>query len=667
MSGFLPLRNSLFIIWVSLCSISVVAQDTHVVDSIKNTYAQAENDSLKVNVYHQIGKYYRFTNADSARHYFNKAIEEAKKGSYQRGMVAGYSNIGITYGREGNYPEAIINFEKALKSAKVLGIADLEFSQYQNLGIVYKRLSDYSKAYEYHLKSLALADSINSTEKIISAQYNIAVIHDLMQEHDLALQKFHDILRLHNKNDDNNILSSVYSGIGIVSARKEQYDSALYYYGKSLELLKKANDLEGVANMLANIGNAYRYKAQPDQAIEILNQSLAMTQQSNFKQIEANVYYNLAKAYIDKGEPNKALKYAMQDLETAESTNSLRLIKEAHDVLSEVYYSLKNLEKSMEHNKLFNVYKDSIFNEDKAREFKSNQVKFEVYKKDQELANQQLELAYLNQKHELDQKLRYTLIAASILLLISLFMVYQKYRNRSRHNRELTTKNELILEQKKQIEVMNTNLEKRMLRAQMNPHFIFNCLSSIQHFVTSNDRKSALRYLTKFSNLLRTVLETSESINVTLEEEIRLIKIYLELEALRFNESFNYDIEVDPRLDVHNEEVPLLLIQPYIENSILHGLLPSKKATKQIKVCFGRTTEALQITVEDNGIGREASGHIKNSSPYKKHSLGMSVTKKRLEMLHEDRKKRPTVEIIDICEDDHTTPAGTRVTLKIPD
>ena len=255
-------------------------------------------------------------------------------------------------------------------------------------------------------------------------------------------------------------------------------------------------------------------------------------------------------------------------------------------------------------------------------------MQFEVYKKDSELAEQRLELELLNTRVNLEMKLRWAFAALLLLLLILLFLIYKRYATKNRINAILTTKNELISNQKDKIEDMNLQLEKRMLRAQMNPHFIFNSLNSIQHLITNNDKASALKYLTKFSNLIRQVLESSISLNVVLAEEIKLLTIYIELEALRFDQEFHYSISIDEELDVYLHEVPVLLVQPYIENAIIHGLMP-KTGDRELKVDFNEIENYIQCIITDNGIGRKAAIELKSKKNINP-SRGMSVTKQRL-------------------------------------
>ncbi len=212
-------------------------------------------------------------------------------------------------------------------------------------------------------------------------------------------------------------------------------------------------------------------------------------------------------------------------------------------------------------------------------------------------------------------------------------------------------------------EVVQTKMSA--LRAQMNPHFIFNSLSSIQSFIVTNDRPRALKYLAKFSSLLREVLDSSIDINVILEKEIRLLQLYLDLETLRFDGGFCHKIEVDPVLDIYNLEVPLLLIQPYVENAVIHGLAQKNSGQKELKMTFQDDKDFICCTIIDTGIGRKAANELKQKKGIYRPSRGMSVTAQRLSLLTSGEYMGTLVDVEDLYGTDGE-PTGTRVTIKIP-
>ncbi|SHI76489.1 sensor histidine kinase [Aquimarina spongiae] len=207
--------------------------------------------------------------------------------------------------------------------------------------------------------------------------------------------------------------------------------------------------------------------------------------------------------------------------------------------------------------------------------------------------------------------------------------------------------------------------EIHSLRAQMNPHFIFNSLNSIQGFILKDKKKESIKYLTSFSTLLRKILDTSENGVISLEQEIELLKRYLELESLRFDGSFKYDFDVDPGLDIYNIEIPILLVQPYIENAIIHGLAPKKEGDKTMKISFIDADEFITCSIKDSGIGREASYKLQQTKSIYRKSKGMSLTQKRLELISKHKDKMNTYVHVDDLYTQDGKANGTKVTIKI--
>lgn len=199
------------------------------------------------------------------------------------------------------------------------------------------------------------------------------------------------------------------------------------------------------------------------------------------------------------------------------------------------------------------------------------------------------------------------------------------------------------------------------LRSVMNPHFIFNSLNSIQYFITRNDRRNAINYLSYFSKLIRGILNSSVSQTTALSEELNLLRYYTELELVRFEEKFHVVFDIQADLDIDNIQIPSLLVQPYVENSILHGLYNRTQGGNLIIRCYEEANDILVFEVDDDGIGREAAQSIREKSFGSHKSVGMMVTKERLEMIN--KIDTVAVEIIDKEEKGQAT--GTKVVIKI--
>lgn len=245
----------------------------------------------------------------------------------------------------------------------------------------------------------------------------------------------------------------------------------------------------------------------------------------------------------------------------------------------------------------------------------------------------------------------YLLTGATILLVVLFFIMF--------YQRKIKTEKEDKEETKKRI--MQSELQA--LRAQMNPHFTFNTLSSIQNFINSKNSEEAVSYLSKFAKLMRSIMDNSKKPQILLKDELSALELYMQLEQLRLENKFDYKIIIEENVDINYEEIPPMLLQPYVENAIWHGIT-HKEGKGNITISINKNKHLLQCTINDNGIGRVASEKI-NSKKSKHKSHGMSITKERLEILNAMHKSPLSVEIADILNEKKEI-AGTSVKIFIP-
>lgn len=241
-----------------------------------------------------------------------------------------------------------------------------------------------------------------------------------------------------------------------------------------------------------------------------------------------------------------------------------------------------------------------------------------------------------------------------ILVLIILVWRVTNYRLRAIQKRA---------KEKSDTEKRIVELRLSALRAQMNPHFIFNAINSIQHFVLQNDSEQAYNYLAKFSRLIRLVLEQSQSETISLDQELKMLNLYIELEQLRFERPFTYEIKVDPKLIDENIRIPGMLVQPFVENAIWHGLLPKKSGDAWIQISFLKKEKNAEIIIEDNGVGRKIAAQ-KVQVDSKHHSYGLQITEERLHLSENKNSGEPVIQIFDLKDPDGN-PSGTKVEIHL--
>ena len=264
-----------------------------------------------------------------------------------------------------------------------------------------------------------------------------------------------------------------------------------------------------------------------------------------------------------------------------------------------------------------------------------------------------------------------------IVLELICFSLGLSYKNKLTENQKLTFENELNTEreqrkieqlearlQTQEISKQITDLRVKALRAQMNPHFLFNSLNAIQECIITQQTDAAVSYLAKFSKLVRLILENSESQTISLAKEIETLYLYLDVEGLRFAEKFKYQINVKTHLDPSLLSIPPMLVQPYAENAIWHGLL-NKNGERFLKIDFSSDDDSLFVSIEDNGIGRQKADSFKNPTKKEHTSLGMKLTSERINILNELNPTDAKAEIEDLF-DKKGASAGTRIKLTLP-
>jgi LytS/YehU family sensor histidine kinase len=248
-------------------------------------------------------------------------------------------------------------------------------------------------------------------------------------------------------------------------------------------------------------------------------------------------------------------------------------------------------------------------------------------------------------------------VTGSLVLILGSAFYYFRWRIRALQHRNK------LLSEKIELEESLTQSMLTSIKSQMNPHFFYNALNTIQFFIFTNDRQNASIYLSKFSKLTRMILEMSDKEQVMLREEINALTLYLDIEKVRFDGDFDYTITIDGKIDTDLIRIPSMIIQPYIENAIKHGLL-HKKGQKTLQIAICCTQAGLEITIDDNGIGREMANELNKKKNEHHRPFATSANQKRLELLNKGRHTAVGIKYIDKTKDGRSE--GTTVTITIP-
>lgn len=679
MTGFLLLSNFLF------------AQGKS--DSLHRVYHDATADTIRIRTLFELGNLYIDGPSDSLIYYYDRAlkmidsfqpvkgstqeigvmkklryrallelgIENFFQGNYHRSLdfydealdiamelkdinleSEVYGAMGIVYKNQGKYRDALENYEKALKLAIELNDSSWIAACYVNSANVYRRLTNYTKALDYLQKALSVFEKGNEKRRMAIANMNIGNLYEDQKDYDVAMQYYQVALDLSKETEDNKRIAECYMNFGNIYSAKGNYLEARSFFLKTIEINESLGFNHILDDCYLEVGLTLEKEKKWDEAKNYFEKSLAMAVTENDKYIISNTFLALSKVSFEESKFQQAADFALTGLEVSTEIGEPMNMLTAYEYLSLAYEELNQPGKALFYQKWVAAYKDTVFNSEKYKALNDLQMKYETEKKEQQL--QLLEEQAMVKDLQLGKRNRlvWTLAALVVLLLVLAYLALYNIRLKNKHASIL--------------------LEQKLLRSQMNPHFIFNALIAIQSFIYKKEAVIAGDYLAKFAELVRITLDNSRTEMVLLQREIKMLELYLELQALRFDDKFDFTISVDPRIDTERIKVPPMIAQPFVENAIEHGLR-FKKEKGKIQIRFQCFDQVMIFSVEDDGIGRQKAHEVEANK--KHHSMATSITKDRLKVLGRKFRNSFDLEITDLT-DENQKPAGTRATLMIP-
>ena len=633
----------LFILFL-LCAPRFYGQQKEI-DSLKRILKYAKVDTVKINIYNKIADKFKEANVDSAGLYAAKANLLSSKIKYDFGIANALiteGNINIVLG---NFKIASSKFIAAQRILEKLEASDSEINarilksalakSIASQGVIFSQESSYFKALEMYEKALKIYLEINHKPSICKIYNNIGIVYKSELNYPKALEYFKKALPIQQEIGEQSQAVTL-TNIGAIYAQLNNNSQTLAYFDKAQELFKNNSNTRGCALLNNFYGEYYIKQKDFAKADSYLNISLEKYQSIDNKFGASLALYNLAQLYSDLKKYDEAILYAEKSLLYANQIGILDQIFHSEKILSELYAAKNNTVKSFFHYKNYVEARDSI----RKIENSAKMLRFEM------------ENEYKIKSKVLESKAReqlqlgiFSLIAA-VLFAGLIFVIY----NRMQIKKRLTLQKEVA------------EYEQKALHLQMNPHFVFNCLGSISSFIVQNGTDSALKYLSKFSKLMRLTLEYSKGSLIPIDKEIESLQNYLELEQLRFHNKFLFSIKATENVEF-NMGIPPLLIQPFVENAILHGMVP-KKTNGRIDVEFDVQNKYFICSIKDDGIGVTQSKMLKENSVTAHKSMALEITKKRLEIMEATTSQDAHIEINDIILENNVV--GTEVLLRLP-
>ena len=485
----------------------------------------------------------------------------------------------------------------------------------EGIGDAYLKMQNFTKAISSYQEGLAVAKQHLIAPKITDLNSKIAQAYNQKGEKEKAKTYYNNSLNLAAKENKKRVVEE--------QIQVAEFNSANEDYIDEIALRKKA--IEGIKDI------------EKDSIIP--NESPITSQKQNYK---------IGNAYLLQNDLDSAITYFEKSKEEADEKGDLDVKMNSTRKLSEVNFRSGNIEKGIAYSEEFENVVDELYAQKvqeisqaarRSRSIAEQQNRITSLESDRALSKSKYELT--QERNKSQQLIIYSLIGGLLLLLVTAYFMY-KYIKQQR--------------------LANNLLALKSLRSQMNPHFIFNALNSVNSFIASNDERTANKYLSDFSQLMRSVLENSEEDFIPLKKEVELLELYTKLEHFRFQDKFDYSINVDESIDVEEFQIPPMLLQPYIENAVWHGLrYKTEKGHLRIAI-KPRSKDEITITITDDGIGRERSKALKTTNQKKQNSKGMNNIKKRVAILNEMYKDKVDVTIEDYQD---LNDAGTKVVVTL--
>ena len=621
----------------------IVAQD-QMIDSLRIQLSKT-NGEEKIKTLIGLSYHNLRISTDTSLHYAQSAFEYSQATQNERGIARALLMIGNAYNVEGKNSLAIKNHKEALQIFNALQDTLAMGITHNNLGIDFHDLGQYQQAIDHYKAAINIAEKRSDTYSICNATNNIGVIYEDWDKPELALEFYGKALQLARDMNDHSYIGIALQNIGVANSKTGNFTKALDYFDQSLELSQQINDNKGICNTLLNKADVFIKLNDTTSAIESLQNALQLSGQTGNLLNEANASLKLGLIFLQKNELIQAEKQLKSTLSIARKLEDVNLEQEAYNALADYYRQSGDFERALKYYSDFTRLKDSVFNRDSRKELSEMETLYELDKKENEIEIQNLRI-------ERQQAQFYYIFSGIVLLIILAYLIFNRYKLKQKQARS-------------ELERKNIEIEQRLLRTQMNPHFIFNSLNSINSFISDRKTENAQAFLSKFARLMRYILENSRKTFVPVEDEVNTLRLNLELEQLRFDHRFNFEIDVDDKIDMEFTYIPPMLIQPFVENAILHGVSRMVKGG-EINISIQQSGELMHCKISDNGIGREKAMERKQQTgPAKHRSMGMDVTRERLEILNEKTHEKVHFSITDL-KDKSGNPTGTRVDLFIP-
>jgi len=593
----------------------------------------------------------------TTRNFSFKKLKELEKQSkandYLIGQIVSLNNIARNYRNKTIYDLALKNHQKALSLAADNNLKDIEAQCLNLIGVIYRRKDDIKNALDYHQSAISTAKknenpTINTKVNISVAENSLGNIFLSLNQYEKAIEQFNKAIDLQSETLNLKGLAINFQNLGQAFEGLKLYDRAMENYRESLSYNKKMGSELGTVICTNSMASVLIKQEKYKEAASKLDSILPISIKINHPDYLTETYSNLGIVNLMLGDIYKAEEFLDNAVETILKNDISKKIQ------LKVYYNQSELYKKINNYKTaYEYYKIAVEDERETLGLRNSIYVSNLISK-QDLEHKINEFNDLQNETKIKSlqlaRNRNILIITLVTIGLLSIVLYSMYRQHLLKNDQEVTR-----------------LEQQALQSQMNPHFIFNALNSIKLYIINNEQKNAVYYLNKFSKLIRNILDVSKVREVSLKEELSTMNLYMSIENIRFSGGISYVEKIHPDLNTDTIKVPPLVLQPFLENSIWHGL-SSKEGEKEIIIeAYKSASNLMEINIIDNGIGRAAADVIKQkkSKSLNRKSVGIKLTTDRFSAFYNELADQFSLKYYDLKDEDGN-PSGTKVTLKMP-
>ncbi|PVD50656.1 hypothetical protein DC498_18860 [Terrimonas sp.] len=639
-----------------ICAALACAGQAYIRDSLlRELNNHPKRDTVRLNVLIAMANACRYDSAELGIKLTDEAIQLAQKLNNMANLGHAYHLRGVCHYTKGEFQTDIEFQKKAFAVYMKVGDSVKAANALNRMGTAYTSLADYPQALNYLQQAEKLADEANIKRIKAAVICNTALVYYFLSDYTKSLDYNQQGLMLFRELGVTASVAVILNNIGDIYLKTGEYEKVIELNREALQLNKiSVKSTKGDANYYLAIGTAFRHLQRYDSALAYLERSLTMYRSLNASNNVSLSLNEIASIYafapdsffnIPKKERlNTALFYQREALALAKEAATLDNLSNQWKTLSEIYEKAGNPDLALLAYKSYFAIHDSIAGDKTRKEITRKEVQAEADKT----------AAVLKAQHIAEIKQQETtrkayLIGAGLIIVSSLLVFFLYLRRRNTKTKQV--------EAELKAEIADTQM--KALRSQMNPHFIYNSLNSIRYYNAQNNTKLTDEYLLRFSMLMRQVFENSDHKKVSLADDLNALELYMQIEAARLDHKFDYEINIDTEIDKENTMIPPLLLQPFVENSIWHGISP-KNENGMIRVGISRQSEMIRCTVEDDGVGIKKNNIEECFEGRDKHRpSGFLITQTRINLMNKIQNSNASLRLFPLNN-------GTRIEITLP-